>query len=77
MELRLDYRRDGGNHFVVANEIEKAVRCVMDGDGAVRKRVEEMSEVCRKVVGDGGSSSTSFRHLIEVMLASLDKKEEL
>ncbi|KAB2613352.1 anthocyanidin 3-O-glucosyltransferase 2-like [Pyrus ussuriensis x Pyrus communis] len=76
VELRLDYRRDSGNHFVVADEIEKAVRCVMDGDGAVRKRVEEMSEVCRKAVGDGGSSSTSFRHLIEVMLPSLDKKEE-
>ncbi|RXH90237.1 hypothetical protein DVH24_032594 [Malus domestica] len=76
VELRLDYRTDGGNHFVVADEIEKAVRCVMDGDGAVRKRVEEMSEVCRKAVGDGGSSSTSFQHLIKVMLARLDNKEE-
>ncbi|KAM0956071.1 hypothetical protein PS1_024750 [Malus domestica] len=59
VELRLDYRKDGGDHFVVADEIEKAVGYVMDGDGEVRKRLLR-SEVCWKAVGDGDSSSTSF-----------------
>lgn len=39
VELRSDYRKDGGDHFVVADEIEKAVGYVMDGDGEMRKRL--------------------------------------
>ncbi|KAF3443509.1 hypothetical protein FNV43_RR13192 [Rhamnella rubrinervis] len=57
VELRLDYRRDcGDHHLVVADDIEKAVRSVMDGDGDVEKKVQEMSEKCRRAVVEGGSS---------------------
>ncbi|ONI17873.1 hypothetical protein PRUPE_3G184400 [Prunus persica] len=70
VELRLNYRKDGVDHFVVADEIERAVRCVMDGNDELRKKVQEMSGACRRAVGNGGSSSASFESLIEVMLAS-------
>lgn len=72
VELRLNYRKDGVDHFVVADEIERAVRCVMDGNDELRKKVQEMSGVCRRAVGDGGSSPASFESLIEVMLASFN-----
>lgn len=68
VELRTDYKHNGGD-FVTADEIVKAVRLVMEGEGDIRKRVEEMSELRRKAVDDGGSSSASFGSLIEVMLS--------
>ncbi|PON98239.1 UDP-glucuronosyl/UDP-glucosyltransferase [Trema orientale] len=73
VELRLDYRRDGGDHLVTAEEIERAVGCVMEGGdgGKVRKRVEEMSEKCRRAVVKGGSSFESFGRFIEAVLANL------
>ncbi|KAK9924216.1 hypothetical protein M0R45_032598 [Rubus argutus] len=70
VQLRLDYRNDDGD-FVTADEIERALRRLMDSNSEIRKRVEKMSEICRKAVDDdGGSSFTSFGSLIEVMLAS-------
>ncbi|KAF3445064.1 hypothetical protein FNV43_RR14757 [Rhamnella rubrinervis] len=72
VELRLDYRRDrGDHHLVVADDIEKAVRSVMDGDGDVRKKVQEMSEKCRRAVVEGGSSFGSLGSLIEAVLANM------
>lgn len=69
VELRLDYRRDGGdNDVVMGDEIEKAVRFVMDGDAQVRKRVHEASEKCRKAVLEGGSSFDSIGSLIKELL---------
>ncbi|KAL5564206.1 hypothetical protein UlMin_027370 [Ulmus minor] len=72
VELRLDSRRERGpgGDVVMADEIEKAVRCVMDGDCDVRKRVEEMSEKCRMAVADGGSSFQSLGQLIDVILTN-------
>ncbi|PRQ52231.1 putative flavonol 3-O-glucosyltransferase [Rosa chinensis] len=73
VELSVIYRKDGGD-FVTADEIERALRRLMEGDGEIRKRVQEMSGICRKAVDDGGSSSAAFGSLIEVMLASLKTK---
>lgn len=71
VELRLDYMNGSGD-FVLADEIERALRRLMDSNSEIRRRVEKMSEICRKAVDDdGGSSFTSFGSLIEVMLASL------
>ncbi|GLT54409.1 hypothetical protein SLA2020_276100 [Shorea laevis] len=69
VELKLDYRR-GGDQLVTAEEIEKAVKCVMDGESEVRKRVKEMSEKSRKAVVNGGSSFASLGRLIETMLGN-------
>ncbi|KAE8039246.1 hypothetical protein FH972_011674 [Carpinus fangiana] len=62
-EMRLDYRSCGDP--VMAEEIERAVRRLMDGGNEVRKKVKDMGEMARKVVMDGGSSFTSIGQLIE------------
>ncbi|XVF46723.1 hypothetical protein PTKIN_Ptkin03bG0051100 [Pterospermum kingtungense] len=66
-EMRLDYRR-GTSDVVMADEIEKAVRLVMDGGSEVRKKVKEMSEMAGKAVEEGGSSFSSTGRLIEDMI---------
>jgi hypothetical protein len=68
VELKLDYR--SGGEVVRAEEIEKAVKCLMDGESEVRKRVKEMSGKSRKAVMNGGSSFASLAQLIENMLGS-------
>lgn len=62
VELRLDYRM--GGDLVMANEIEKAVRSLMDGESRIRKKVEEMAEIGRKSLMDGGSSFNSIGQFI-------------
>lgn len=71
VELRLDYVYGSGD-FVSADEIERAVTGLMDGDSEIRKRVVEMSEMCRRAVDDGGSSSTSLGSLIKVLSQNLE-----
>ena len=67
VEMRLDYRK--GADLVLAVEIERAVRGVMDGI-EVRKKVKEMGEMAKKAVMDGGSSFNSISKLIEDMMGS-------
>ena len=63
VEMRLDYRQIGGE-VVMAEEIDGAIRCVMEHDSMVRKKVKEMGEMSRRAVMDGGSSSKSLGRLI-------------
>nr|POE60393.1 udp-glycosyltransferase 71k2 [Quercus suber] len=65
VELRLDYK--SGGDLVMADEIERAVRHVMD-DSEVRKKVKEMGEIARKALMDGGSSFNSIGQLLEDMI---------
>ncbi|GMY08069.1 UDP-glycosyltransferase 71K1-like [Fagus crenata] len=67
VEMRLDYRK--GADLVLAVEIERAVRGIMDGI-EVRKKVKEMGEMARKAVMEGGSSFISIGQLIEDMIGS-------
>ncbi|XVF46728.1 hypothetical protein PTKIN_Ptkin03bG0051600 [Pterospermum kingtungense] len=67
VEMRLDYRR-GTSDVVMADEIEKAVRLVTDGESKLRKKVKEMSEMARKAAEEGGSSFNSIGRLIEDMI---------
>ncbi|XP_042479387.1 anthocyanidin 3-O-glucosyltransferase 2-like [Macadamia integrifolia] len=62
VELRLDYR--GGDDLVMAEEVDRAVRCLMDSDCEVRKKVKEIGENSRRVLMDGGSSFTSLGRFI-------------
>ncbi|GMN23791.1 hypothetical protein TIFTF001_000266 [Ficus carica] len=62
VELRLDYR--DGRGLVMADEIETAVRRLMEGDSELRKKVKEMSEMARKAVAEGGSSFTAVGKFI-------------
>ncbi|GAV73564.1 UDPGT domain-containing protein [Cephalotus follicularis] len=66
LKFRLDYRRDG--QLVTGDDIERAVRCLMDGDEELRKKVRDMSEMGRKALVDGGSSFNSIGQLIEDMI---------
>lgn len=45
--------------LVTANEVEKAIRLVMDKDNPVRSKVKEMSEFSKNALMDGGSSFNS------------------
>ncbi|KAK4855808.1 hypothetical protein QYF36_011128 [Acer negundo] len=67
VEMRLDSRRCDGDddHLVMADEIARAIRCVMDGDNEVRKKVKEMSVIARKSTLEGGSSFNSLRLFID------------
>ncbi|XP_042970898.1 anthocyanidin 3-O-glucosyltransferase 2-like isoform X2 [Carya illinoinensis] len=69
VELKMDYRL-GSGMLVMAEEIEKAVRCLMESDSEVRKRVKEMSEKSREAVIEGGSSYASLGRLIEAIMAN-------
>lgn len=71
VEMKMDYHREGGS-LVTADQIERAVRSVMDGEeaGEVRKRMNEISKKSRETLIHGGSSYISFGNLIDDMLAS-------
>ncbi|KAK2641441.1 hypothetical protein Ddye_023204 [Dipteronia dyeriana] len=65
VELRLDSRSDIGD-LVTADEIARAVGCVMDGDSEIRKKVKKMAEISRKSLMDGGSSFVSIGQFIDL-----------
>ncbi|XP_050382045.1 anthocyanidin 3-O-glucosyltransferase 2-like [Argentina anserina] len=71
VELTLDYVYGSGD-IVSADEIERGVTRVMVGGSEIRKRVEEMSGMCRRAVDVGGSSSSSLGSLIKVLSQSLE-----
>ncbi|ONM57557.1 anthocyanidin 3-O-glucosyltransferase 2 [Zea mays] len=66
--LKVDRKR--GN-FVVAAELERAVRSLMDADGEQGRRAREkaarMKAVCRKAVEEGGSSHAALQRLAEAL----------
>ncbi|XP_057442273.1 UDP-glycosyltransferase 71K2-like [Lotus japonicus] len=66
VELRLNYR--WGSALVMAEEIEKGLKNLMDKDNMVHKKVQEMNKMARKAVLSGGSSFTSVRKLIDNMM---------
>lgn len=66
VEVKLDYRY--GDDPVVADEIERGIRCMMEGDGEARKRTGEMAEKNRLAGMVGGSSFTSFERLMKDIL---------
>ncbi|OVA15704.1 UDP-glucuronosyl/UDP-glucosyltransferase [Macleaya cordata] len=77
VELRLDYRKGSSdNDLVVANEIERGVKYVMDmsGGNEVRKKVKKMREKSRKAVMDkDGSSYACLARLIESLIDGISK----
>ncbi|CAN0890756.1 UDP-glycosyltransferase 71A15 [Linum grandiflorum] len=71
VELRFDYRLnsdDEDHHIIVAGEeIEKAVRSVMEKESAVRKKVKEMAENSRAALVDGGSSFAAIGSFLSAL----------
>ncbi|KAL3523050.1 hypothetical protein ACH5RR_015884 [Cinchona calisaya] len=74
VELTLDYRFENSDKLVMADEIEKAIKCLMDSENPVRKRVREIGEKGRKALMDGGSSNISLGRFLEDI--SVNKSEE-
>ncbi|XP_058746384.1 UDP-glycosyltransferase 71K2-like [Vicia villosa] len=69
VELRVDYRI-GSKDVVMAEEIEKGLKNLMDRDNIVHKKVQEMKEIARNVVVNGGSSFISVEILVNNMIGS-------
>ncbi|KFK39499.1 hypothetical protein AALP_AA3G251700 [Arabis alpina] len=57
---------------VTADDIEKGVKCLMEQDSDVRKRVKEMSEKCHLALMDGGSSRIGLQKFIEDVMKNIN-----
>ncbi|EXC01453.1 UDP-glycosyltransferase 71C3 [Morus notabilis] len=69
VELRLDYKYD--RDVVMAEEIEMAVKRLMEGESEVRKKGKEMSKMARNAVAKGGSSFNALGQLIADVVRSM------
>ncbi|KAL6205943.1 hypothetical protein ACLB2K_023195 [Fragaria x ananassa] len=56
--------------LVTAEEVERAVTCLMDGDDPVKRKAKEMKEKSRKAVMENGSSFTSLARLIDDIMTN-------
>ncbi|XP_019169712.1 PREDICTED: anthocyanidin 3-O-glucosyltransferase 2-like [Ipomoea nil] len=63
VEITFDYK--DGITLVSAEDVERGVRKLMDGDDEVREKVKEYSEMCKRVWMKNGSSAVSLGKLIE------------
>ncbi|KAJ9132220.1 hypothetical protein P3X46_034014 [Hevea brasiliensis] len=70
VEIKMDYRRES-EIIVSAQDIERGIRCVMEHDSEIRKRVKEMSENSKKALKDDGSSYFCVNRLIEDVMDNL------
>ncbi|KAI3747260.1 hypothetical protein L6452_09713 [Arctium lappa] len=72
VELRLD-SRDKGSDLVLAEEVERGVRELMDGgdDGELRKKVKDMSEKSKKALMENGSSFEALDDFINIILSNV------
>lgn len=72
VELTMNYRMRDSDHseIVKAEEMDKAIRRIMDRENPLRKRVKEMGEICRNALTEGGSSFISLGRFIETILDS-------
>ncbi|EOA32184.1 hypothetical protein CARUB_v10015440mg [Capsella rubella] len=75
VEIRKYWRGDhvAGPSMVVvtAEEIETSIKCLMEQDSEVRKRVKEMSEKCHVALMDGGTSQTSLERFIQDVMNNI------
>ena len=70
VEIKIDYDKDN-NYIVNAYEIENGLKKLMSINSEVRKKMNEMQQISRKVMIDGGSSHSSLGHFIENMMANI------
>uniref|UniRef100_A0A161ZTW0 UDP-glycosyltransferase n=1 Tax=Daucus carota subsp. sativus TaxID=79200 RepID=A0A161ZTW0_DAUCS len=75
-EIKMDYRKDRvadmeSTGVVSAEEIERGIRRVMDGESEMRKKMKELKDACRKATQPGGSSYTSLGEFIQDVTNSI------
>ncbi|KAL1197495.1 UDP-glycosyltransferase 71B7 [Cardamine amara subsp. amara] len=56
---------------VTAEEIERGIKCLMQHDSDVRKRVKEMSEKCHVALMDGGSSRIALGKFVQDVMENI------
>ena len=66
VEIRVDYRE--GSKIVMAEEVERSIKRLMDGDQGVRTRVKDMREKSRMALMENGSAYQALEDLIEELL---------
>lgn len=74
VEIKMDYRKDILNKIptmVTAEEIERGIKCLMNPESEIRKRVKEMSAKAGRAVMDGGSSFSSLGRFIDDVLDNM------
>ena len=59
--------------MVTAEEIEKGLKCVMEQDSEMRKRVKEMKDKLRTALLDGGSSMAALRMFVKDVVENIPK----
>ncbi|KAK9937234.1 hypothetical protein M0R45_014037 [Rubus argutus] len=69
VEIRLDYRE--GSDLVLAVEVERGIRKLMDGDHVVRARVKDMREKSRMALMENGSGYQALEDLIEELMPKI------
>lgn len=76
VEIKMDYRKDnvGPTVLVKAEEIERGIRCLMDEESEMRKKVKEMKDMCRKASAEGGSSYNSAGQFIEDLMNNIQNE---
>ncbi|XP_050235115.1 UDP-glycosyltransferase 71K1-like [Mercurialis annua] len=68
VNLKMDYRPN--RDVVTADEVKRALSCVMEADSEVRKKVKNMSEMARNAVKEGGSSFSAVSQFINDLVGS-------
>ena len=58
-------------YIVSAHEIEKGLKNLMSINSQVRKKMNEMQHISRRVMIDGGSSYSSLGYFIENMMTNI------
>ncbi|KAK4347662.1 hypothetical protein RND71_034001 [Anisodus tanguticus] len=67
VEITMDYR--DGTTLVSSEEVANGVKKLMDSDGEVRQRFKKMSEKCKEVWKENGSSHVFLGGLIDKLMA--------
>ena len=75
VEIKMDYYRDG-DYVVSAQEIEIGLNNLMNMNNKMRKNMEEMKIISRKVMIEGGSSHSSLGQFIEDVMNNIPCKHE-
>ncbi|PRQ30115.1 putative flavonol 3-O-glucosyltransferase [Rosa chinensis] len=69
VEIRLDYRE--GSDLVLAGEVERSIKSLMEGDHVVRARVKDMREKSRMALMENGSAYKALEGLIVELMPKI------
>ena len=70
IEIKICYNKDNID-IVSAHEIENRLKNLMSINSEVRKKMNEMQQISRRVIIDGGSSHSSLGHFIENVMTNI------